>query len=595
MKKNNYGRIIMTSSTSGLYGNFGQANYSAAKLGLLGLSNTLSLEGQKNNIICNTIAPTAGSRLTATVIPPDIAQALKPEFVAPTVLYLCHESCPITGGIIELGAGWVSQVRFERSKGAVLRTRDSPMTPEAVRDTWDKITDFTDSDKPKTANMAFIMNLINSMKEEPAASSSGDEGKKDLKEIIRDFKPEPASFTFNDRDIIVYALGVGVSTRQPDHLKFLFELSDEFTAIPTFGVIPAFDAMGKALVAGIPGFPIDLTKLLHGEQYLELYKPLPTAGTLKSTVRVADILDKGSGAFIIYNIETVDENNEPVAFNQFGSFIVGRGKFGGPRTSSEAKLPADPPSRAPDATMSEQTSVDQAALYRMSGDRNPLHIDPSFAAMGGFAQPILHGLCSFGHSVRHVMKTFADNDMSKFKAVKVRFSKPVLPGQTLQTEMWKEGNRIFFRTKVVENGNICISGAYVDLHSAASGPAKVAGGNDLQSTAVFTEMAKQVKSRPELSAKVKAVFLWNVTKDGKTVTSWTVDLKSKPGEVYEGQPRSGKADTTLTLSDENLVGMVTGKLQAQQAFMSGKLKLSGNIMLAQKLGELFNAASQAKL
>ncbi|KAL8606478.1 hypothetical protein ACOMHN_015567 [Nucella lapillus] len=417
-------------------------------------------------------------------------------------------------------------------------------------------------------------------------------------DAIAAFQPSPQSFTFTDRDVILYSLGVGVSTQQEDYLKFLFEHTEDFSTLPTFGVIPAFSAMINSTGAGIQGFPIDPTKVLHGEQYLELYKPLPTSGTLTSTVRVKDILDKGSGAFILYNVETVDEQGELIAFNQFGTFVVGSGKFGGPRTSPDAKLPADPPSRAPDASMSEKTSVDQAALYRLSGDRNPLHIDPGFAAMGGFAQPILHGLSSFGFAVRHVMKTFANNDMTKFKAVKVRFSKPVLPGQTLQTDMWREGSRVFFRTKVVENGNVCISGAYVDLQGdiGTVKSQESSGGDQLQSTPVFQEMAGEVKKRPDLPPKVNAVFLWNITKDGNTASTWTVDMKGKKvGEVYEGTPRSGNADCTLTMSDEVFMGLHSGKLAAQQAFMQGKMKLSGNIMLAQKLGDVLNAAKKAKL
>ncbi|PVD20051.1 hypothetical protein C0Q70_20545 [Pomacea canaliculata] len=594
LRKQNYGRIIMTSSTSGLYGNFGQANYAAAKMGLLGLSNTLSKEGEKNNIICNTIAPVAGSRLTQTVMPQELVDALKPEYVAPLVVYLCHESCPVSGKLFELGAGWFSQTRFERAKGALLREGNDFVKPEEVRDNWEKITDFTNSDKPTTGNTEFLATLLSSSKEEAPKQTE----KRSLKENIQSFQPPPVTFKYTEREAILYALGVGVSTQQPDYLKFLFELSEDFSVLPTFGVIPAFDTMMNSLHSGIPGFPIDPTRILHGEQYLELYKPFPKSGALKSTLRVVDILDKGSGALILYNVQTVDEKNEPVAFNQFGTFVTKAGNFGGPKSSPEARLTADPPSRPPDATMSEKTSVDQAALYRLSGDRNPLHIDPSFAAMGGFAQPILHGLCSFGFAVRHVMKTFADNDMTKFKAVKVRFSKPVLPGQTLQTEMWKEANRIFFRTKVVENGNVCISGAYVDLKEGSNTSQKTVtkGNNDsLQSDAIFEEMARQIKSRSDLTAKISAIFFWNITKNGKVANTWTIDMKSpKAGEVYQGQPRTGKADCTITIADENFMSLVTGKLAPQQAFLSGKLKLSGNIMLAQKLGEILNAV-QAKL
>uniref|UniRef100_A0A3B4APE2 PiggyBac transposable element-derived protein domain-containing protein n=1 Tax=Periophthalmus magnuspinnatus TaxID=409849 RepID=A0A3B4APE2_9GOBI len=149
-------QIIMTTSAAGIYGNFGQANYSAAKLGMLGLANTLSIEGKKYNVNCNTIAPTAGSRLTETVMPPDLLENLKAEYVAPLVLWLCHEDCRENGSLFEVGAGWVGKLRWERAKGAILRQNTRPMTPEDVRDQWDKICDFTNADKIATIGGEFF-------------------------------------------------------------------------------------------------------------------------------------------------------------------------------------------------------------------------------------------------------------------------------------------------------------------------------------------------------------------------------------------------------------------------------------------------------
>ena len=148
MKKQGYGRIIMTSSAAGIYGNFGQANYSAAKLGLVGLSNALSLEGKKYNIQCNAIAPLAGSRLTSTVWPPEMVEALKPDFVAPFVVYLCHESCEENGNIFEIYAGWASKLRWQRTQGKLLRKGGLEVTPEMVRDSWGEITDWTSAINP---------------------------------------------------------------------------------------------------------------------------------------------------------------------------------------------------------------------------------------------------------------------------------------------------------------------------------------------------------------------------------------------------------------------------------------------------------------
>eukprot|EP01103_Thecamoeba_quadrilineata_P001253 TRINITY_DN11105_c0_g1_i1.p1 TRINITY_DN11105_c0_g1~~TRINITY_DN11105_c0_g1_i1.p1 ORF type:complete len:305 (+),score=68.81 TRINITY_DN11105_c0_g1_i1:43-957(+) len=148
-REQNYGRIINTTSGAGIYGNFGQANYSAAKLALLGLSNTLAIEGAKRNVFCNTIAPIAGSRLTETIMPKELVDALKPDYIAGLVAYLTHESSTENGSLFEVGAGWTAKLRWERTKGLFLDP-SSPPTPEQIRDNWAKIDDWTDSSRPTT-------------------------------------------------------------------------------------------------------------------------------------------------------------------------------------------------------------------------------------------------------------------------------------------------------------------------------------------------------------------------------------------------------------------------------------------------------------
>ncbi|MEE6513881.1 hypothetical protein FKM82_021723, partial [Ascaphus truei] len=315
MKDQKFGRILMTSSAAGIYGNFGQANYSAAKLGLVGLSNTLAIEGMKYNIRCNTIAPTAGSRLTETVMPQDLVDALKPDYVAPLVLWLCHESCQENGGLFEVGAGWIGKMRWERSLGSIIRQKNRPMTPEAVRDEWNKICDFDNATKPQTIQESVntLYEVLSSIDSRGGISSNPTGQKTSLSSSSIDpsqaigMKLPGTVYSYTHIQPILYALGVGMSTKDPNHLKFLFEGSEDFSCLPTFGVILSQAAFMGGGLASVPGLNIDFTRVLHGEQYLEIYKAIPSSGEMTSEATVADILDKGSGAVILldgkcYNI-----------------------------------------------------------------------------------------------------------------------------------------------------------------------------------------------------------------------------------------------------------------------------------------------------
>ncbi|CAF1613938.1 unnamed protein product [Rotaria magnacalcarata] len=451
MRKQNYGKVIFTTSTSGLYGNFGQANYSSAKMGLVGLSNTLSLEGAKYNITCNAIAPTAFSRLTQDLLPPDAEENLKPAFVMPLVLYLCHESCDATGSLFEVAGGWMGKVRLEKSSGAMVRRPNTPMTVEDVQANWNDIISFATPlyHFTQTDQVSHILDSIRKI-------NNKDEEKGN--EVFTQ------TYSYTSNQAILYALAVGCSLRQPNSLRFLYENHEQFSVLPTFAVIPCQSLSMSVMSSGKLGFDIDLLRILHGEQYVELFQPLPTSGTVTLKGKIVDVLDKGSGASIVYDVEMFDENEKLIALNQFVIFSVGSGGFGGKKTSEHQRPSLPAPKRKPDQICRETTTIDQAALYRLTGDSNPLHIDPSFATAAGFSRPILHGLCSFGYATRHVLHTYANDDSRLFKAIKVRFTKPVEPGQTIETHMWREGNRIFFEAKVPESNQTVLTGGYVDLH-----------------------------------------------------------------------------------------------------------------------------------
>lgn len=202
--------------------------------------------------------------------------------------------------------------------------------------------------------------------------------------------------------------------------------------------------------------------LLHGEQYLQIKKPFPTEGTLVSESKLAEVLDKGKAAAVTTVTLTKDSaTGEVLAENHSTVFIRGAGGFGGRKTGKDrgaATALNKPPSRAPDFVVEEKTLPQQAAIYRLSGDYNPLHVDPDFAKVGGFDQPILHGLCSFGITGKNIFRKYG-----QIKDIKVRFAGVVYPGETLVMKMWKEGDRVIFTTETKERKSPVLSAAAATL------------------------------------------------------------------------------------------------------------------------------------
>lgn len=585
LRQQQYGRVIMTTSAAGIYGNFGQANYSSAKLGLFGLANTLAIEGKKRNVHVNTIAPVAGSRLTATVLPEELVSTLKPDYIAPLVAYLCHESCEETGGLFECGAGWFSRLRWQRTGGTAFRL-SQPLTPERIAAEWDKIGDFGEAETPTSVEDAFgpIMKNLATVDAPPGNEFI------DLDKALG-FEFEPSVFKYDERDVSLYALSVGAASDPLDakELQFTYEMNrGGFQALPTFAVNFPFASMNQ--IMSVPGLRFEPMMLLHGEQYLELKRALPTSATVKNYGRVSQIYDKGTGAAIVLELRSVDEVGTELVLNRPTLFIRGIGGFGGERGPS-GRINV-PPDRPPDLVHKDRTTENQALLYRLtSGDRNPLHVDPSMAAIGGFDRPILHGLCTFGFACRAVLKHFGDNDASRFKSIKVRFSKHVFPGETIVTEMWRDSDtRIIFRSKVAERDSVVISNAAVELFPSG----EILAARDVEgrsgsrsapaSEIAFAQINARISEHPEWSEQVGAVFQFNITGDEGGV--YVVDLKNDGGGARPGE--DPEAGCRLTLSHDDFIAMIKGELNPQMAFMAGKLKIEGNVMLAAKLAPLFS-------
>lgn len=257
---------------------------------------------------------------------------------------------------------------------------------------------------------------------------------------------EPAPYKWGDRETMLYALGIGLGSDPMNETELPFVYESGLKAVPTMATVVAWGA-------GPPiGSMINFLMVVHGEQKCEFHIPFPTEAEITAEGRVIGAYDKGDKGAVIYN-ETVLRNaktGEKIATLTGSTFARGDGNFGGP--SEGAPEPHEVPTRAPDKTVEIPTSPDQALIYRLSGDRNPLHSDPKIAKMAGFPRPILHGLCTYGITCRAVLQEYAGFDPAKIKSHQVRFSSPVFPGETIAVDLWRDGDVVSFEARVKERG-----------------------------------------------------------------------------------------------------------------------------------------------
>ena len=260
-------------------------------------------------------------------------------------------------------------------------------------------------------------------------------------------KGQPSQRSWTSKDALLYAVGIGAGT---DELQYTTENTKDIDqkVFPTFAVIVGGGGIPMREVGSF-----NPALMVHGEQGIELLSEIPAEGEIESVGECTAIYDKGSAAVLEFTSESKNiATGEVLLRTRTSLFCRGEGGWGGDRGPSE-KIQF--PDRTPDQQVSYTTREDQALTYRLSGDRNPLHSDPSFSAMGGFEKPILHGLCTYGFTGRGLLNALGDGEAGRFKSMNARFSKPVIPGDTLTVSMWVDGSEALFRT-TNQDGDVVI-------------------------------------------------------------------------------------------------------------------------------------------
>ncbi|MFF9981989.1 MaoC/PaaZ C-terminal domain-containing protein [Streptomyces erythrochromogenes] len=272
--------------------------------------------------------------------------------------------------------------------------------------------------------------------------------------------PRQGDIGWDHKDIQLYhlGLGAGLPATDPDELRYTLE--SKLHVLPSFATVAG---AGMAMLGGLgqPGIEVNLAHVLHGGHSIELHRPIPVKGRATSSSKVAAVYDKGKAAVIVLRSEVADADG-PLWTSDAQIFVRGEGGFGGERgPSAKEELPG----RAPDRVEERRIREDQGLLYRLSGDWNPLHADPEFAKLAGFDKPILHGLCSYGMTLKAVVDTALGGDVSRVRAYRTRFAGIVFPGETLRIRMWQETGRVLASVTAVERDDAPVLADTVVEHS----------------------------------------------------------------------------------------------------------------------------------
>jgi acyl dehydratase len=259
---------------------------------------------------------------------------------------------------------------------------------------------------------------------------------------------------------MLYALGLGLGADPLDEEQLRFVYEKDLRALPTMAVVLAYPGFWLH----DPATGVNWKKILHGEQGIVWHAPIPAAATVIGRTRVTDLVDKGAekGSLLFSDRVVSDANTgQPLATLTSTTVMRGDGGFGG--GPKQAPAPHRIPERAPDAVCDLSTAPNAALIYRLSGDYNPLHADPDVARTAGFPRPILHGLCSLGVAGHALLKTVAGYDPARFKSMRLRFTAPVFPGETIRTEMWIDGSSVSFRARLREREVIVLDNGFAEI------------------------------------------------------------------------------------------------------------------------------------